>query len=398
MSADAPGEDIGAGIYSEIDIPQVQLLDEGGTLRSDGQFSRYIEALSVDELRQMYRDMAIARRIDTEATALQRHGELALWVPLRGQEAAQVGAARGSQPQDYLVPTYREHAVALVRNVSLGDLLSLFRGTAHSGWDPREHNFHVYTLVLAAQTLHAVGYAMGISKDAQRGLVDESNPEAVMAFFGDGSSSEGDVHESMVFAASYEAPVVFFCQNNQWAISVPFSTQSKVPLAQRAAGYGFPGIRVDGNDVLGVYAVTKWAMDRARRGEGPSLIEAETYRIGAHTTADDPTKYRGSDEERAWAAKDPLARFETYLRAQDIADDAFFQDVQVEADQRGAELRSAVQRIEPVRLQAQFELAYAEPHPLIAEELEWFNTYQESFDDEPQNDKHNEVEYPGANK
>ena len=205
-----------------------------------------------------YADMAAIRRFDQEATALQRQGQLALWVPLTGQEAAQIGSGRASQPQDYIFPTYREHGVALTRNVDLAELLRQFRGVSNGGWNPKDTNFHLYTLVLAAQTPHAVGYAMGIQRDqklaarraAGRGWARSAEPKAaVMVYFGDGASSEGDVHESMVFASSYKAPVVFFCQNNHWAISVPSSVQTRIPLANRAKGYGFPGIRVDGNDV-----------------------------------------------------------------------------------------------------------------------------------------------------
>ena len=162
---------------------------------------------------------------------------------------------------------------------------------------------------------------------------------AVMVYFGDGASSEGDVHESMVFASSYQAPVVFFCQNNHWAISVPSSVQTRIPLANRAKGYGFPGIRVDGNDVIAVHAVTQWALEQAREGNGPVLIEAFTYRVGAHTTADDPTKYRESAEEGLWRAKDPLDRLEKYLRAQGLADDAFFEQVKADGDELAAYVR-----------------------------------------------------------
>lgn len=178
---------------------------------------------------------------------------------------------------------------------------------------------------------------MGIQRDQKLAAATDGAKEqpdaAVIAYFGDGASSEGDVHESMVFASSYKAPVVFFCQNNHWAISVPTNVQTRVPLSNRAKGYGFPGIRVDGNDVIAVHAVTEWALEHARQGNGPVLIEAFTYRVGAHTTADDPTKYRPSTEEDAWRAKDPLARLEKYLRAQDLADDAFFAKVKADGDE-----------------------------------------------------------------
>jgi 2-oxoisovalerate dehydrogenase E1 component alpha subunit len=284
-------------------------------------FSAFLTVGDAAHLRSLYRDMFLIRRFDQESTALQRQGQLALWVPLTGQEAAQIGSGRALQPQDYAFPTYREHGVALTRGVELSDILRLFRGVTNGGWDPRERNFHLYTLVLAAQSLHAVGYAMGLQRDQ---LADPSLAlGASIAYFGDGASSEGDIHESMVFAASFDAPVVFFCQNNQWAISVPSTVQTKVPLARRAEGYGFPGVRVDGNDVVAVEAVTRWALDRARTGKGPVLIEAYTYRMSAHTTADDPTKYRLSRDEQDWQPRDPLVRLETHLRSSGHADEAF---------------------------------------------------------------------------
>jgi len=377
--------------------PMVQLLDPDGTLGSDPVFSKYAEKLDPDTLRGFYADMAKIRRFDVEATALQRQGQLALWVPLTGQEAAQIGSGRASQPQDYIFPTYREHGVALTRNVDLAELLRQFRGVSNGGWNPKDTNFHLYTLVLAAQTPHAVGYAMGIQRDqklaaanavasGEAGQAVEPNA-AVMVYFGDGASSEGDVHESMVFAASYQAPVVFFCQNNHWAISVPSSVQTRIPLANRAKGYGFPGIRVDGNDVIAVHAVTEWALERAREGHGPVLIEAFTYRVGAHTTADDPTKYRESAEESLWRAKDPLARLEKYLRAQGLADDSFFEQVKADGDELAAYVRKTTHDLETPDIRTAFANTYVEAHPLVAEELAWFEEYSAGFADEASADE-----------
>lgn len=357
----------------------LQLLDEHGVIHQDSTFSPYIQELSQETLRGFYADMALVRRFDTEATALQRQGELALWVPMVGQEAAQIGSGRAMNKADYAFPTYREHGVALTRGLDVADLLKLFRGISNGGWDPRETNFHLYTLVLAAQTLHAVGYAMGIQRDLAVDPATEA--AAVVAYFGDGASSEGDVHESMVFAASYNAPVVFFCQNNNWAISVPFEVQSKIPLVNRAGGYGIPGIRVDGNDVLAVYAATQWALDHARNGHGPVLIEASTYRVGAHTTADDPTKYRLLAEEELWKTKDPLVRLEAYLRAQGLADDEFFEGLKNDGDELAAHVRKATLALGGADIRQKFATVYAQAHPLVAEELAWFENYEASFSD-----------------
>ncbi|MFJ5693053.1 thiamine pyrophosphate-dependent dehydrogenase E1 component subunit alpha [Arthrobacter sp. NPDC093125] len=372
----------------------VQLLGPDGKLGSDSVFSEYADRLDAETLRGFYADMAAIRRFDQEATALQRQGQLALWVPLTGQEAAQIGSGRASQPQDYIFPTYREHGVALTRNVDLAELLRQFRGISNGGWNPKDTNFHLYTLVLAAQTPHAVGYAMGIQRDQRlaearraesqgveaQGADGSAEPKAaVMVYFGDGASSEGDVHESMVFASSYKAPVVFFCQNNHWAISVPTAVQTRIPLSNRAKGYGFPGIRVDGNDVIAVHAVTEWALEHARQGNGPVLIEAFTYRVGAHTTADDPTKYRESSEEALWRTKDPLERLEKYLRAEDMADDAFFKQVAADGDELAAYIRKSTYDADAPDIRTAFANTYVEAHPLVAEELAWFEDYSAGF-------------------
>nr|MBA3488879.1 pyruvate dehydrogenase (acetyl-transferring) E1 component subunit alpha [Longispora sp. (in: high G+C Gram-positive bacteria)] len=188
-----------------------------------------------EELRGLYRDLVTVRRLDAEATALQRQGELGLWAGLLGQEAAQVGAGRALRPQDMAFPTYREHGVLYCRGIDPIMPFGLFRGVDQGAWDPNEFKFSMYTIVIGAQALHATGYAMGIQKD---GSVGDDNGEAVIAFFGDGASSQGDVNEAFVFAAAYNSPVVFFCQNNQYAISEPVTRQSRIPLYKRAQGFG----------------------------------------------------------------------------------------------------------------------------------------------------------------
>ncbi|CBT77067.1 MAG TPA: pyruvate dehydrogenase (acetyl-transferring) E1 component subunit alpha [Glutamicibacter sp.] len=366
---------------SETDL--IQILTPDGQRQSHETYDAYLGDVDDDMLRCFYRDMALTRRFDQEATALQRQGQLCLWVPLRGQEAAQIGSGRATRPSDYIFPTYREHGVALTRDVSFSEMLRLFRGISGGGWDPRENNFHMYTMVLAAQMPHAAGYGMALNME-QRGWDEARRAKegnAVVAYFGDGSSTEGETHESMVFASSFNAPVVYFCQNNQWAISVPFEVQSKVPLVKRAAGYGMPGIRVDGNDVLAVLAVTRWALEHARSGKGPVLIEAVTYRLGAHTTADDPTKYRMSEEEAQWAPKDPLIRLETYLRENNLVDDAFFEQLSADANAMAAKVREDAMAFPVPPLAKSFEQVYAEAHPLIQEELAWHLEYEAGFAD-----------------
>ncbi|CAB4689690.1 MAG: pyruvate dehydrogenase (acetyl-transferring) E1 component subunit alpha [Actinobacteria bacterium] len=336
---------------------------------------------SAEQLRGFYRDMVLTRRIDTEATALQRHGELGLWAQLLGQEAAQIGAGRALRAQDHVFPTYREHGVAWCRGVDPLRLLAMFRGVDQGGWDADEHHFGLYTIVIGAQTLHATGYAMGVQRDGAVGTGDPDRDTAVVAHFGDGASSQGDVNEAFIFAASYNAPVVFFCQNNQWAISEPIERQSKIPLYQRAQGFGFPGLRVDGNDVLATYAVMQAALQRARDGEGPTLVEAYTYRMGAHTTTDDPTRYRLSADVEHWKLKDPIARVEVYLRRNGLADDDFLADVQAEADDLGVTLREGCKAMPDPEPLSMFEHVYAEMTDELREQRDGYADYLASFEE-----------------
>jgi pyruvate dehydrogenase E1 component alpha subunit len=336
--------------------------------------SDYSIDLTPDELRGLYRDMVLTRRFDAEAITLQRQGELGLWASLLGQEAAQIGSGRATRPEDYIFPTYREHGVAWTRDVDPLNLLGMFRGVNNGGWDPNENNFHLYTIVIGAQTLHATGYAMGVAKDGA--------DAAVIAYFGDGASSQGDVAEAFTFAAVYNAPVVFFCQNNQWAISEPTEKQSRVPIYQRAAGYGFPGVRVDGNDVLAVLAVTRAALEHARSGQGPMLVEAFTYRMGAHTTTDDPTRYRADEEREEWASKDPIARLRTYLDAQELAGEDYYAALAAESDALAKRIRDGVRSMPNPDVMAIFDHAYADGHPLVDEERAQFARYLASFEDQ----------------
>src|SRR3569833_1751337 len=314
--------------------------------------------LTGEQVQGLFRDMTLARRLDTEAMALQRQGELALWAPLLGQEAAQVGAVRALAPDDFVFPSYREHAMALVRGVTVGELLKNWRGTDHGGWDAEKARMALYAIVIGAQTLHAVGYAMGVQRDGA--------DEAVLACFGDGASSQGDVNEAFVWAGAQNAPVVFLCQNSQWAISARLETQTRVPLYRRASGFGFPGVRVDGNDVFACLAVTRAALDRALRGEGPTLIEAFTYRMGAHTSSDDPTRSRSSAELEAWRMKDPIERVRAYLAKNELAGDDFFEAVDAEADALGRQVRAECRSLPEPRTSEMFEHVYAGAHAQLS--------------------------------
>lgn len=371
--------------WNEPDDDLVRILGADGVIAPTAAAERYlpvIDALDDRTLETFYRDMAIVRAFDRQATLLQRQGQLALWPPSQGQEAAQVGSARAARPQDHIFPSYREHVVCTIRGVDPVDIIKLMRGVSHGGWDPtdpKNGRTRIYTLVLGSQTLHATGFAMGLTFDGKTGTGDADADEAVMVYYGDGSSSQGDVHEAMVFANSYRAPEVFFLQNNQWAISVPVSTQSRVPLADRARGYGMESIRIDGNDVLASYAVTKLALDDARSGDGPRAIEAVTYRMGAHTTSDDPTKYRTSDEEESWARRDPIDRMRTYLRSRGAGDE-FFASVDADAAEYAEDVRVRTLALEAPTREAMFAHVYADPHPLMTEQAAWLADYEASFE------------------
>jgi pyruvate dehydrogenase E1 component alpha subunit len=332
---------------------------------------------SDDELRGLYRDLVVIRKLDAEATALQRQGELGIWASLLGQEAAQVGSGRALRQQDMAFPTYREHGVLYCRGIDPIMPLGLFRGVDQGGWDPNQHKFNMYTIVIGAQTLHATGYAMGITMD---GKVGTDDGEAVIAYFGDGATSQGDVNEAFVWSSVFNAPVVFFCQNNQYAISEPLERQSRVPLYHRAAGFGFPGLRVDGNDVLACYAVTRKALDDARHGQGPSLIEAYTYRMGAHTTSDDPSRYRIASEVEAWQAKDPILRLRRYLERLDAADDGYFGEVADEAAREAVSLRERVLSMPDPDPLEMFEHVYPDGSPEVGEQREDFAKYLAAFE------------------
>jgi pyruvate dehydrogenase E1 component alpha subunit len=369
---------MGVAVTLVPDEPElVQLLTPEGELVSHPDYS--VE-FSDEELRGLYRDLALVRRIDAEATALQRQGELGIWASLLGQEAAQIGSGRAMGPNDHVFPTYREHGVAWCRGVDPLNLLGLFRGVDMGGWDPEEHHFHLYTIVIGAQTLHAVGYAMGIQRDGMTGDADPERNAAAVAYFGDGATSQGDVNEAFIWAAVTNAPVVFFCQNNQYAISEPLEKQSRIPLYQRAAGFGFPGIRVDGNDVLATYAVTQAALARAREGSGPTFIEAYTYRMGAHTTSDDPTRYRIAAEVEAWKLKDPIERLRSYLIRTGKADQDWFEALEEESNQLAKHIRSGCLDMADPSPLTMFDHVYVDPHKPLANQREQFAAYLASFE------------------
>lgn len=320
--------------------------------------------------RTLYRDMARARRLDREALALQRQGELGLWLQSWGQEAAQVGSMHALDTEDYVFPSYREHAAAMVRGITPVELLTQWRGVTHAGWDPADYRFHFYSLVLGTQTLHATGYAMGCRLDG--------GDSVVAAYFGDGAASQGDVNEAFNWAAARSLPVLFICQNNQWAISTPTDLQYRAPLHRRAAGFGLRSFYVDGNDALAMYEVTRAAAELVRIGEGPSLIEAVTFRMAGHSTSDDPNKYRDPAEFDRWEQRDPLLRMGKVLTRLGTPE-SYFTELDAELDVLAVEVRSVCRAIEPPGMDLSFAHAYAEPHSLVDSDRQAHKRFVESM-------------------
>jgi 2-oxoisovalerate dehydrogenase E1 component alpha subunit len=350
----------------------LQLVPPDGIRVPDHDADPWVADIDGTALAALYDDLTVIRRLDVEATALQRQGELGLWPPLLGQEAAQVGSARALRSDDFVFTSYRENGVAYCRGVPIAQLLPVWRGTALSGWNPYDVGMATPAVIIGAQTLHATGYALGCAIDG----VDS----VAVAYFGDGATSQGDVAEAMVYAASFHVPVVFFCQNNQWAISEPVGLQATRPIADRAPAYGIPSMRVDGNDVLAVLAATRMALDRARTGGGPSFIEAVTYRMGPHTTSDDPSRYVDPAERARWALRDPIDRLERHLDSLGLLTDELRASVVASADAAAAELRRACLALaEPAPLTV-FEDVYTEPHSGIDRQRREYAAYLAMFE------------------
>lgn len=337
-------------------LPLTQFVTAEGDLTEAGAE----QGVDVVLARQLYRDMARARRFDREALALQRQGELKLWLMSWGQEAAQVGSARALRDTDPIFPSYREHGVGLVRGLTPGELMAQWRGVTHAGWAGLETSrFHIYSLVLGTQALHAVGYAAGVRM--------EQSDDVVLVYFGDGAASEGDVNEALNWAAASALPIVFFVQNNQWAISTPTHTQMRAPLHRRAAGFGMPGFHVDGNDALAVHEVTRQAVEHARSGAGPALIEAQTYRLAGHSSSDDPKRYRDPDELAMWERRDPLTRLRTLLELNDTPD-SWFERLDESLEKLAETTRAECRALTAGDFDALFDAVYAEPHATLEHE------------------------------
>lgn len=383
-------------VMSQQDPEPVRFLDDDGNWSPSSTAAAYeaeLEELTLEQKQQWYLDMIVTRAFDQEGTNLQRQGQMALWVPSLGQEGCQVGIAHAAAPEDYIFPAYREHTVCRVRGVELTDIGKVFRGVSNGGWDPKDPkngNVHPYTLVLGAQAQHASGYALGQVLDAKQRagetMMDPGEPgiatgEATLVFYGDGTSSQGDANEAMIFAASYQTPTLFIVQNNQWAISVPVARQSRTPIYRRALGFGLTATQIDGNDPLAAYAVARKYLRDARAGKGPHYIEALTYRQGAHTTSDDPTRYRDSSELVKWQQRDPLARFETHLRSLGVGDD-FFAEAAATAKAYALHTRETLLGLGAPHPDSMFAHVYAGEHSMVDYQRQWMAQYEASFEQE----------------
>ena len=361
-------------VDTEHDLELVErVLGPDGTRVPNPDLDPFLSDIDDQALLNLHRDMLVLRRIDSEGVALQRQGQLGLWAPCNGQEAAQIGTGRALAAQDFVFPSYREHGVMYTRGAEPGDYVRMWRGEEGAAYDPARIGMAPLQIIIGAQTLHAVGYGIGIQHDG--------TDEVAVSYFGDGATSQGDVNEAMVFAASYRAPVVFVCQNNHWAISEPVGLQSQYPLAGRAPAFGIPSVRVDGNDVLACLAAMRWALGHARSGKGPAYIEAVTYRMGPHTTADDPKRYRDEAELEQWRQRDPIARLEAHLHAKGLLDQAHVDAVQAEADRVAKEMRAACLGMTTRPPLAVFDGVYAEPHSGLERQREQYAAYLAAFEE-----------------
>jgi len=309
--------------------------------------------LTSERVREMYRMMVFTRRLDERMFSLQRQGRIGTFARVLGQEGAQLGAAYALEDRDWLVPAFRDMGAQLLRGMKPEHMLQYWSGDERGNIIPEGVRMLPTSIPVGTHMLHAAGIAWAMKNDGE--------DVAVLTIFGEGATSEGDFSEAMNFAGVLQLPVIFLCQNNQWAISVPYHKQTAAcTVAQKAIGYGVPGIQVDGNDIFAVYRATREAVDRARAGDGPSLVEAHTYRLADHTTSDDARKYRAPEEVVEWEAKDPLLRLRLYMRAQGLLDDAEEHSVGEAVDEKVTRAVEAFESVDPPSPEEIFAHVYAQ--------------------------------------
>jgi pyruvate dehydrogenase E1 component alpha subunit len=352
-----------------IDLPDtleyLSILDENGRVDT-----KLMPGLAEDQLRHFYRTMLLSRRFDERLLSLQRQGRIGTFAPSKGQEAAQIGAVAPLQQEDWVVPSFRETAAAIYRGTPLTGLFIAQAGYNEGSGIPKEQHDLPIAVPVGTQIPHAAGIAYGMQYRRKK--------QVVLVFFGDGATSEGDFHEGLNFAGVFNTPTIFLCQNNQWAISLPRWKQTRSQtLAQKAFAYGIPGIQVDGNDVFAVYVAVQDAVERARIGKGPTLIECITYRLSLHTTADDPTRYRAAEEVKKWEKRDPLLRLQKYLLDQKVLTKKYLKALEDEVHE---DIESAWQEAQeqmasmgdPLGI---FDHIYAEPPPYLEEQRQAFRDF-----------------------
>ena len=355
---------------------QVQVLDEDGRVIEGAS----VPDLGADDLVEMYRQMRLARHFDQRAVSLQRQGRMGTYPPLSGQEGAQIASAKALDDDDWMFPSYREHGAAYVRGLDLAQTLRYWMGDER-GNKLEGLNIFPVAVPIATQVLHATGAAWASN------LTDGDDRNAFLCYFGDGATSEGDFHEGLNFAGVFDVPAVFFCNNNQWAISVPRERQTaSETLAQKAEAYGFEGVQVDGMDPLAVYQVTRAAVEKAKAdapdGLRPTMIEAVQYRFGAHTTADDPSVYRDDEEVERWKAKDPIPRLENYLRSEGILDDERVDAVRQSIEDEVADAITEAESFERPAPTEMFDHVFEEPTERLEKQRTYLETLRERHGDE----------------